>query len=68
MIKRTIPLAAIERIIKNAGAERVADDAKIVLRDILIEIAEDISLHASKLASHAGRKTIKSEDVKLASK
>ena len=68
MIKRSIPLAAMEKILKKSGANRVADSAKIMLRDVLEGIAEDISTQATKLASHAGRKTIKSEDIKLASK
>ena len=68
MTKKTLPLAAMEKILKKAGAERVADNAKIALRGVLEDIAEEISLQANKLASHAGRKTVKSEDIKLASK
>lgn len=66
--KRLIPLAAMEKIMKNAGAERVSDKAKEALKAVLEEIGEEIASNAVKLASHAGRKTIKSGDVKLASK
>lgn len=66
--KRLIPLAAMEQIIKGAGAERVSDGAKAVLKDILEEHANKIAKGAIKLASHAGRKTVKASDVKLAAK
>tara|TARA_Y100000310_G_C20434469_1_gene693068 strand:+ start:254 stop:460 length:207 start_codon:yes stop_codon:yes gene_type:complete len=68
MIKKTLPLAAMEKILKKVGAERVADNAKIAMRDVLEEIAEEISSQATKLAIHAGRKTVKSEDIRLAAK
>ena len=66
--KRLIPLAAMEKIIKNAGAERVSDKAKAALKEVLEEHAEKISQSAVKLALHAGRKTVKASDVKLAAK
>ncbi|MBW2985124.1 NFYB/HAP3 family transcription factor subunit [Candidatus Woesearchaeota archaeon] len=68
MIKKTLPLAAMEKVLRKVGAERVADNAKVALREVLEEIAEDISSQATKLAVHAGRKTVKSEDIRLASK
>ena len=68
MTKGILPLAAMERILKKAGAARVADDAKEALRDILEEIGEEIGGKASKIAVHSGRKTVKAGDVKLASK
>ena len=66
MVKKIIPLAAMERIMKKAGAERVSEDAKEALRDVLEEIGAQISESAIKLAQHTGRKTVKSEDIKLA--
>lgn len=66
--KRLIPLAAMEKVIKNAGAERVSDGAKATLKAVLEEIGEEIATNAVKLAAHAGRKTVKSGDIKLASK
>ena len=56
------------RILKKSGAERVSDESADELRRIIEDIAEDIAKHAVDMASHAGRKTIKGEDVKLASK
>ena len=66
--KRLIPLAAMEQIIKSAGAERVADDAKLALKEVLEEHAKLVSKNAVELALHAGRKTVKAEDIKLAVK
>ena len=56
------------RILKKAGAERVSDDSVDELRRIIEEIAMEISKGAVDMAKHAGRKTVKSEDVKLASR
>lgn len=66
--KRLIPLAAMEKILKLAGAERVSDKSKAALKEVLEDIAEDIAANAVKFAHHAGRKTVKSGDVKLAAK
>ena len=66
--KKLLPLAAMEKILKAAGAERVSDSAKIELKNALENLAEEIAGQAVKLASHAGRKTIKSGDIKLAAK
>ena len=66
MAKRLLPLAAMEALMKKAGAERVSDKAKAALKDILELKAEEIATNAVKLANHAGRTTVKAEDIKLA--
>ncbi len=66
--KKVLPLAAMEKILKLAGAERVSDKAKVALKDVIEDKAEEIAASAVKLASHAGRKTVKAGDIKLASK
>jgi len=61
-----IPLASVERLMRKTGAERVSVDGAKELRDTLEEIGKGISERAAKFAKHAGRKTVKAEDVKLA--
>ncbi|MDP2750968.1 MAG: NFYB/HAP3 family transcription factor subunit [Nanoarchaeota archaeon] len=68
MEKRLLPLAAMEKILKQCGAERVSDKAKTALKEVVEERAEKIAQVAVKLANHAGRKTIKASDIKLAVK
>lgn len=68
MTKRAIPLASMEVLMKKAGADRISDDAKLALKKIIETQAAEIAGHAIKFAHHAGRKTVKAGDVKLALK
>jgi histone H3/H4 len=68
MSKKLLPLAAMEKILKQAGAERVSDPAKAALKTVVEEITQKIAAQAVTLASHAGRKTVKEGDIKLAYK
>ena len=61
-----IPKAPIARIIKDTGAERVSEDAKVELAEALEEIARNIAIKANEEAKLAKRKTIKAEDIKFA--
>ncbi len=61
-----IPLAVVERIARKAGVERISREALEELKELIEEIAEDLAMEAAELAKHAGRKTIKPEDIKLA--
>lgn len=63
-----IPKAPIARIIKDTGAERVSEDAKAELAAYLEEVARNVAIEANNVAKIAKRKTIKSEDIKLAIK
>jgi len=56
------------RILKKSGAERVSDESANELRRVIEDIAEVIAKNAIDMSNHAGRKTVKAEDVKLASK
>lgn len=69
MTDKLLPLAAMERILKKGDPNiRVSEPAKAELRVLLEEYGEEIAKVAAKFALHAGRKTIKAEDVKLAVK
>ena len=63
-----LPKAPIERIMKNAGAERISDDAKVELIEYLEQLIFDITVESNKKAKIAKRKTIKADDIKLAIK
>ena len=61
-----IPTAPMERILKNAGAKRVSYSAARLFAEVLENISADIAADAVRLSRHAGRKTVKASDIKLA--
>ncbi len=67
-IKKILPLAAMEKLLKHTGADRVSEDAKEKLRDVLEEYAFELGKQASQFAEHAKRKTIRGTDIQLAAK
>ena len=58
-----LPIAAVVRIAKKNGAERVGSDAAEALVVKAEKYIASLTKEANKLAEHAGRKTIKKEDV-----
>lgn len=67
-MEHSLPLAAMEKLLKKSGAPRVSEGAKEALRDVLETYAENISKYAVKIALHSKRKTIKEGDIKIALK
>jgi len=65
---RTFPLAPLEKIAREAGAERVSVSAVEALRDAVLDVAEVIAMDAVAASKHAGRVTVKESDIKLAVK
>jgi len=63
-----LPIAAVIRIAKKSGAERVGSDAAAALLAKTEAYIANLTKEANRLAQHAGRKTIKEEDVDLAVK
>ena len=61
-----LPSAAVIRIAKANGAERVGSDAVKILIEKTEEYIGQLTKEATKLAIHAGRKTIKEEDIDMA--
>lgn len=61
-----LPKAPTARIMKNAGAQRISGDAVDELLTAIEAYGTDIASRANDLARHAGRKTVKASDIKLA--
>ena len=68
MVKSEFGLTVMYRILKKAGATRVSDESAEELRRTMEEIANGIAKGAIDMATHANRKTVKSEDIRLATK
>jgi len=63
-----LAVAPMHRICKKAGADRVSESAAKELAKVLDEIGVKIAREAMDYAMHAGRKTIKSEDIEIAAR
>jgi len=63
-----LAVAPMHRICKKAGADRVSESAATELAKVLDEIGVKIAREAMDYAMHAGRKTIKSEDIEIAAR
>ena len=68
MVRRVLSLLGMEKLLKRAGAPRVAEDAKEALQEALEEYADALCVKAVEFSRHAGRRTVKAEDIKLARK
>ncbi len=63
-----VPHAVADRIIRKGSGLRVGADAAELLAELLEEKGVEIAANAGKFAKHAGRKTVKAQDIKLALK
>jgi histone H3/H4 len=63
-----IAKASVDKLIRKAGADRVSEDAAVDLAKILEQEGVALAREAVALAEHAGRKTVKKDDVVLATK
>ncbi|MFA7087571.1 MAG: histone [Aliarcobacter sp.] len=61
-----LPYAPVKRVAMKNGAERVGDEATKRLTEVAEEYIGKVAQEAAKLAQHAGRKTLKPEDIELA--
>jgi len=58
--------AAVERILKKSGTGRISADATTALISLMEEYGLFLSREARKMSDHAGRKTIRGEDIRMA--
>ena len=63
-----LAIAPMHRLCKNAGAERVSEAAAKELAKALENVGTKIAKEALDFAMHAGRKTIKAEDIEIAAR
>jgi len=63
-----LAVAPMHRVCKKAGADRVSESAAKELAKVLDGIGVKIAKEAMDYAMHAGRKTVKSEDIEIAAR
>jgi len=63
-----LAVAPMHRICKKAGAERVSETAADKLAKVLEDVGIRIAREAIDYAMHAGRKTVKAEDIEIAAR
>ena len=63
-----LSLAAMHRICRKAGAERVSESASSELAKVLEEVGVKMAKDAIEYVMHAGRRTLKVRDIEIAAK
>jgi histone H3/H4 len=66
VIMTELSQAAVERIIKKAGADRISVDATETLAVLMEEYGVFLAKEAKKMSDHAGRKTLRGSDIQMA--
>lgn len=64
LYKHELKKTAMRRLLKDAGAKRIGQDAPGVLRDILESIIIQTLVRAANIASSSQRKTIEGKDIR----
>ena len=59
--------AKVEKLLRDAGAQRVSADAVAKMNEVLTEYGMKVAKYAVEIAKHGDRKTVKEQDVVLAS-
>jgi histone H3/H4 len=60
-----LPLAAVERIARKAGVERISAKAIKELTKIVEDLGYELALETAQAARHAKRRTILRKDIKF---
>ena len=60
-----ISLLSLERIAKKAGVKRISRKALEELREYIVDYGNSLAEESVRLSRHAGRKTVKAEDVRF---
>jgi len=68
MNEPVIAVAPMHSICRKSGAERVSEAAAKKLAKVLEDIGDRIAREALDYSIHAGRKTIKAEDIEIATR
>jgi len=68
MVNPELAVAPMHRVCKKAGADRVSEAAAKELAKVLEDIGIRIAKEAIDYAMHAGRKTVKEEDIEIAAR
>ena len=63
-----LPLATVERIMREAGAKRVSKEARQAFADYMEQLTKSLAIEAGEFAEHFGRRTITEKDAELAKK
>jgi len=68
MVDPELAVAPMHRLCKKAGADRVSEAAAEELAKVLDDVGVKIAKEAIDYAMHAGRKTVKAEDIEIAAR
>lgn len=64
----SLSIAAMHRICRKAGADRVSNSAATEMAKALEELGLKVAEEAITYSMHAGRKTVKARDIEIAAR